>query len=234
MITNSVFRKILMINVLFISVFCASCITQRDLEYIQDDNVNIKSFQNASEEEYHLKVNDDLFIQISSPDNTTIGMFSNTGVQQAYNLGSLQPYGASLISYTIDRDGNITLPVIGKLYVVGNTISQVSDIILESLKNILNQPVVSVKLVNRYISVLGEVRNAGHFVYAHEKITIFDAIGMAGDMTDYGNRRNVVLTRIIDQNTIRVNLDLTKSAIISSNYYYLSPGDILYIKPMRK
>jgi polysaccharide export outer membrane protein len=104
----------------------------------------------------------------------------------------------------------------------------------DSLSSILNQPIVTVKLVNRYISVLGEVRIPGHFPYSQEKLTIFDALGLAGDITEYGDRSEVILTRNEDGRNFRIVLNLTKSGIIASEYYYLRPNDLIYVKPLSK
>jgi polysaccharide export outer membrane protein len=106
--------------------------------------------------------------------------------------------------------------------------------IKDSLTNILSQPLVSVKLVNRYISVLGQVRIPGHFPYAQEKLTIYDAIGLAGDMTTYANRKEVVLARNENGKNVVVRIDLTQPEILESNYYYLRPNDMIYVKPMKK
>jgi polysaccharide export outer membrane protein len=109
----------------------------------------------------------------------------------------------------------------------------VSTILKDSLSHILNQPVVTVKLVNRYVSVLGEVKNPGHFPYSQDKLTIYDALGLAGDITDYGNRNKVILIRNINGENIRINVDITKSDILISDYYNLRPNDIVYVKPLR-
>jgi polysaccharide export outer membrane protein len=109
----------------------------------------------------------------------------------------------------------------------------VSVILKDSLNHILNQPIVSVKLVNRYVSVLGEVKNPGHFSYSQDKLTIYDALGFAGDITDYGNRNKVILIRNINGENIRINVDITNSDILASDYYNLRPNDIVYVKPLR-
>jgi polysaccharide export outer membrane protein len=87
--------------------------------------------------------------------------------------------------------------------------------------------------VNRYVSVLGEVKNPGHFAYSQDKLTIYDALGLAGDITDYGNRNKVILIRNINGENIRVNVDITNSDILASEYYNLRPNDIVYVKPLR-
>jgi len=221
-------------HLIFLPVFIfilGSCVTQRKVEYIQDLNTTIKSFKETEYPDYRLKSNDELFITINSLDEAAINIFSNAVQQNAY--GTLDPYGASLRSYTIDKEGYLLLPVIGNIYARDKTLSQVSFMLRDSLIHVLNQPVVTVKLVNRYISILGNVRNPGHFVYSQDKLSIYDAIGMAGDISDYGNRNSVILVRNENGENKRINLDLTKSEILSSEFYYVRPNDIIYIKPLR-
>jgi polysaccharide biosynthesis/export protein len=212
----------------------SSCVTYHDLEYLQDKNNTSKSFEEAQIIDYRLKPNDELYIQINSLDEAASSVFSNTSSQQSVYMTSISPYGASLISYAIDKDGYLLLPYIGRMPVKDKTTTEVSELIKESLKSILSQPVVSVKLVNRYVSVLGEVRNPGHFAYAQDKLTIFDAISLAGDITVFGNREDVILTRNENGKNIRINVNLNRSEILSSEYYNLRPNDIVYIKPLRK
>lgn len=215
-----------------ILVMFSSCVTQRRVEYLQDSNKNMKSFKEAELSDYKLKQNDELYIQISSLDEAAANVFS-TGKEQTYYVGTMQPYGASLMSYSIDKDGYLLLPVIGKVLVKDKTVSEVSTILKDSLNHILNQPIVTVKLVNRYVSVLGEVKNPGHFAYSQDKLTIYDALGLAGDITDYGNRNKVILIRNLNGENIRINVDITKSDILASDYYNLRPNDIVYVKPLR-
>ncbi len=219
----------------FIIFFCllSSCVTQRKVEYLQDKNKNIKAFTEAEFPDYKLKSNDELFIQINSLDEGAANVFSNAASQSSRSTGSLSPYSASLTSYSIDKEGYLLLPVIGNIFVRDKTISQVSVIIRDSLFHILSQPVVSVKLVNRFVSVLGEVRTPGHYPYSQEKLSIYDAIGLAGDITDYGDRDKVILVRNENGENIRAHLDLTQSEILTSGFYYLRPNDIVYVKPLR-
>lgn len=211
-----------------------SCVTQKDLEYLQDKDKLVKEFREAPIDDYKLKPSDELYIQISSQDEASASIFSTTSSQSSMTIAGMQPYGASLAAYTIDKEGYLLLPIIGNVYVKDKTTTQVSGILRDSLTSILNQAVVSVKLVNRYVSILGEVRNPGHFAYSQEKLSIFDALGLAGDITDFGNRSEVILTRNLDGKILRINLNLTKSGIIASEYYYLRPNDMVYVKPLKK
>ena len=227
------FYKSRIITIIAISlVFSASCVVQRNIEILQQDSVKyVNEYKEAEFPDYMLKPNDELYIQISSLDEATTNVFSNSVSQMSFSTGSIQPYGASLLSYSIDKDGYLLLPVIGNILVKDKTLTQVSLILKDSLRNILSQPVVTVKLVNRYVSVLGEVRNPGHYPYSQDRLSVFDAIGLAGDITDYGNRNKAVLVRNENGKNIRVNLDLTSSDILASEYYFLRPNDLVYIKP---
>jgi polysaccharide biosynthesis/export protein len=226
-------RNVGITSILVLITLLSSCVTQRKVEYLQDRNRSSKSFVASELSDYKLKAGDELYIQISSLDEASANVFSS-GKDQAYSLATMQPYGASLLSYTIDKEGFLLLPVLGKIPVRDKTLSEVSDILKESLTHVLNQPVVTVKLVNRYVSVLGEVKSAGHFSYSQEKISIYDALGLAGDITEYGNRNNVILIRNENGRNTRINIDLTKSDILSSEFYTLRPNDIVYVKPLRK
>ena len=117
-----------------ILVMFSSCVTQRKVEYLQDSNKNIKPFKEAELPDYKLKPNDELYIQINSLDEAAANVFSNS--RQDPYVGSMQPYGASLLSYTIDKEGYLLLPVIGRILVKDKTISEVSVILKDSLNHI--------------------------------------------------------------------------------------------------
>lgn len=218
-----------------ITILCiaGSCVTQKELEYMQDKNTDIKSFKEADFPDYRLKPNDELYIQVSSLDEAAAGIFANSKEQTLY-VGTIQPYGASLLSYSVDKDGFLHLPVIGNILVMDKTVSEVSAVLKDSLTHVLNQPIVSVKLVNRYVSVLGEVKNPGHYTFSQDKLTIYDAIGLAGDVTIYGNREKVILVRNENGENKRINVNLLNSEILAADYYNLRPNDIVYVKPMKK
>jgi polysaccharide export outer membrane protein len=208
----------------------SSCVTQSKVEYMQDNNKNIKAFTEAEFPDYRLKPNDELYIQINSLDEGAANVFSSASPQSTQ--GSLSPYGASLTSYSVNKNGMVLLPVLGNISVTGKTLSEFSNLLMDSLKHVLSQPVVTVKLVNRYITVLGEVRVPGHYSFSQEKVTIYDALGLAGDITEYGNRSKVILVRNEDGENIRINLNISSSDILSSAYYNLRPNDLLYVKPL--
>ena len=218
---------------LTIILFMTSCVTQKNLEYLQDKNVTVKAFDEADFPDYKLKPNDELFIQVSSLDDEASGVLSNSN-EPTYYVGNMQPYGASMLSYAIDKEGFLSLPVIGRIHVQDKTLSEVTGVLEDSLSHILYQPIISVKLVNRYVSVLGEVNFPGHFPYAQDKLSIYDALALAGDITVYGNRNEVILVRNENGENSRINIDLNSSDILGSDYYLLRPNDMIYVKPLKK
>lgn len=208
----------------------SSCVTQQKVEYLQDLALKAKSFDLAEFPDYKLKPNDQLYIQVKSLDEGAANVFASTGIQTSVSSGSFDPY---LISYTIDKDGFLMLPVIGNVYAKDRTLTEVGTMLKDSLLNILNQPIITVKLINRNVSVLGEVKNPGHFPYSQEKLSIYDAVSLAGDINDYGDRENILLLRNEDGKNLVYNLDLTDSNILTSELYFLRPYDLIYVKPRK-
>ena len=222
------------IHVLTIAVFFSSCVTQRDLEYLRVKDMNdkvLQSYDQAKIPDYKLQINDELNIDIKSLDDPSTNVFQQISPQIS---GYTTPFSASLTSYMIDKSGNIQLPVLGNIHVEDKTVPEVITMLQDSLEQILSFPQVKVKLVNRFVSVLGEVKNPGHFSYSQEKLTIYDALSMAGDISTYGDRNDVVLARNENGKNLRINIDLTSANIMSNEYYYMRPNDIIYVKPMSK
>lgn len=217
-----------------ILILFAGCVTQHEVEYMQRTDRTPKSFDEAEVPDYRLKPNDELYIKVNSLDDPTANVFSTATGQQSSNLENISPYGASLLSYAIDKEGYLQLPIVGNIYVKDKTLTEVSLILTDSLSHILSQPIVKVKLVNRYVSVLGYVKNPGHYPYSQEKLTIYDAIGLAGDMTIFANRADIMLTRNENGKNLLVKLDLTRPEVLASNYYYIRPNDMIYVKPLKK
>lgn len=228
-------KKTILFSLIIIVLYSlTSCVTQKDLEYFQGKKKTTREFKESEMVDYLLKSSDELYVQISSLDDVGENLLTGINTQQSLLLSTMQPYGASLMSYVIDKEGYLTLPVVGEILAKDKTLTQVSDKIKEAYTKILNQPIVSVKLVNRYISVLGEVKNPGHFSYSQDKLTIYDAIGLAGDITDYGNRKEITITRNENGKNFCISVNLTNPEILASEFYYIRPNDIIYIKPMRK
>jgi polysaccharide export outer membrane protein len=222
-------RRVLVHCFALMLILFSSCVNQRDLEYIRDKEEIQTAFIEPQAPDYLLRPNDALYIQINS-----IGDVASNVFAQTHTLQNLDPYAAFMNSFIIDKEGFIELPVIGRLNVGGKTVTQVRDIVKDSLVNVLSFPTITVRLVNQYVSVLGEVRVPGHYVYSQDKFNIYNALGLAGDITVYGDRKKITIIRSENGSNNRITVDLTDPMVLSSPYYYIQPNDLVYVKPLPK
>lgn len=155
----------------------------------------------------------------------------------SYNPTSVQissyVSGGNLQNYLVDTNGDIIMPIIGKIHVAGMT----KDALTQALKSkiypryIKEEPIILIRFANYNISVLGEVARPGSFTIPNEKVTIFDALAMAGDLSIYGRRDNVLLIRQGSKGRETIRLDLRDNRLVNSSYYFLQQNDVLYIQP---
>ncbi|MEQ8704226.1 MAG: polysaccharide biosynthesis/export family protein [Phaeodactylibacter sp.] len=152
----------------------------------------------------------------------------NMNMQMMNASGGMRP----LIGYLVDREGTIDMPMLGKIKVLGKTTDEIRQIVLEKLKPFLNNPVVSVRFLNFRITVLGEVSRPGTFFVANERVTVLDMLGLAGDVTSYGNRTNILVIREEDGRREYARLNIQDRDIFQSPYFYLQQNDVLYVEPL--
>jgi polysaccharide export outer membrane protein len=175
-------------------------------------------------------------LRIQKNDVLSITVHSFDPIQSApFNLmqpgvaggGTVSPF----TSYIVDENGEIDFPVLGKIALKNLTATEAKNKLIDSLKIYLKDPVVNIRFVNFRVSVLGEVSNPGIFIINNDRITVLEALSMAGDLTDYGNRTNILVVR--EQDGIRKygELNLQSSDIFKSEFYYLKQGDVVYIEP---
>jgi polysaccharide biosynthesis/export protein len=137
--------------------------------------------------------------------------------------------GESMVGYLVDQEGFIDFPILGRLNVMQKTLNETKAILYQKLKTYLKDPVVNIRFLNLKISVLGEVLRPGTLRLTNKRVTIFEAIGLAGDMTPYSNRSTVLLIR--EQNGRRSvkRINLQSSSVFTSPYYYLQQNDVVII-----
>ncbi|MDR2275725.1 MAG: polysaccharide biosynthesis/export family protein [Sphingobacterium sp.] len=153
-----------------------------------------------------------------------VSMMANGNLTQQTDL-ALRP------TYTVDNSGDIILPMLGKVHVAGLTRVQAIDKIRKELGDYIKDPGVNINFNNFRISVLGEVNRPGSFILPTERVTILEALGLAGDLTIRGVRENIMLVREVDgQKTIH-RIDLTQQNTLNSPYYYLVQNDVIYVEP---
>ncbi|MPR35964.1 polysaccharide export protein [Cytophagaceae bacterium SJW1-29] len=183
--------------------------------------------------EQTIKVGDNLSIQINTLSTQASALFNSYAPASQSEQGNLPNSSSTGRGYRVDHDGYITIPVIGKVEVNGLTNSLAETLIQDKLKPQFNELSVSVRNQNFRISVLGEVARPGFFPINSEQITLPEALGLAGDITIYGRRTNVMVIREENGHKTFTKIDMTKRDFFRSSYYYLHSNDVVYVEPSK-
>lgn len=213
-----------MFLLLFLASSCGSPLKQ--LTYMHDAKTDSLYPRVPLPDPYIIRPNDQLYISVVSDDPAKTD-FLNMGSTVGIGGG----YGMDLLTYLVDENGNISYPQLGEVQVAGLTLLEIRDKLQKEVdKFVLNTSVV-VKLANRTFTILGDVNGGGLVTMPKNQYTIFEALGAAGGVSDGGNRQKVKLIRETPEGTIIVNIDLTDDKLLSSEYYYILPNDVLYVEP---
>ena len=226
------------INSFILACFCtlllASCTSYKNVPYLQNPEV-VNSYTEVLPM-YDAKImpKDLLTITVNTSDPEAAAPF-NLSVQSAINTGRTNSLYSqpTLQQYLVNNDGTIDFPVLGRLKIGGLTKNQAEDLIREKLGDYLKEvPIVTVRMSNYKIAVLGEVARPGMFTVSNEKVNIFEALAMAGDLTIWGVRDDVKLIREDAQGKREIiSLNLNNAEIVTCPYYYLQQNDIVYVNP---
>ena len=214
-----------------ISIMLASCVTRRKLTYLQFRGRDEGVITTVTPSAYKVQPYDNLFIRVVTPDPQWSAMF-NTMAASAYSY-SVSEQGADLVSYTVDDNGEILLPYAGKIMVAGKTLATITDELEKILTAYVADAAVTVKVINNYVSLLGEVQRPGRYPRYKERMNIFQALSMAGDLTDYGNRQKIQIIRQTPSGNLIKNFTLRDRSIMTSEFFYVMPNDVIYAEPMR-
>lgn len=218
-----------------ISLLVISCVPQSKMKYLQDKEgvAPVTEFQNVKPD-YKLKPGDYLYIRILTLDQKSNEIFANiTGTGSSSGYMNMTDQNLYLSSYMVNDSGFITFPLLGQIYANGRTVTQMEQSLNSSVSEIIKESSAVVKLVLYNISVLGEVKAPGKYTIYNNRVTIFEALAMANDLTSFANRNNVQVIREEGGKNKIVVLDLSSKDILSSPYYYLQPNDIIYIEPLK-
>lgn len=225
--------KIKIVTTAILMVLLISCKTSNQITYFQDISQYNLGRLTEKGVNYEAKIcpDDQLSIFVSSIDPNSVAVF-NLPLTSYLNPGETNVAATPTIqTYLVDTNGNIEFPVLGKIKVVGQTRSELAENLKKKISVYAKSPLVTIKIQNFKVSVLGEVNIPGTKVITNERISILDAIGMAGDLTIYGERTNVLIIRDNNGKKEFHRLDLTSSDMLSSPYYYLQQNDIVYVEP---
>lgn len=228
-----------------IALLTLSCSTPKNITYFQDaDKLNGMAVQ--AEQQFRLRPEDKINIVVNSSNPMLEKQFTLTAPNSNYTLGAaVTPKTTNgstrgdgqIVAYTVDEQGTIDFPVLGRITVGGKTRKEVAQYIQDRLvaRELVSDPIVTVEYVNMGVNVLGEVSKPGHIDIRNDHFTIVDALAYAGDMTINGNRNNVVVSRQNDGANMVYTLDMTNmQQVMNSPAYYLQQNDLVYVSPNNK
>ncbi|HEY0092611.1 MAG TPA: polysaccharide biosynthesis/export family protein, partial [Flavobacterium sp.] len=224
-----------LIALVLLAVFFTSCVPTRDLIYLQDKEgaKEVNAVNAVASKPYRLQTNDIINVTIKAIDPKLVEMFRPGSVPQEMGQSDQSLY---FTGFTVDDHGNIRIPVLGEINVLGFTTEEVRNRIekqlLEEYFNKEANIYVNVKLAGFRYTINGEVITPGSKILFQEKVNILEAIANAGDITVTGDRKSVSVIRQLPHGTEIHNIDLTDVKAMQSPYYYLQPNDYVYVKPL--
>ena len=180
-----------------------------------------------------IKPDDLLSILVMANDEKSTMLFNlpqelGNNLYGGYAQGAPTPPG-----YLVNSDGNIQFPIIGNIQLAGMTRTQAIEKLKEELSSYIVNPTISIRILNFRVTVLGDVRNPGTFTIPNERITVLEALGIAGDLLITGERENILVVRDDDGKKREFRIDLTSESLFSSPVYYLQQNDVIYVEPNR-
>lgn len=212
-----------------------SCVSQKKMTYLQSlDKANNSiipasaSFMPITPAEYKIMPHDNLYIRVITPDPQWSSLF-NADVGSA----GITQESAALSGYTVDVEGFIEIPYVGKIEVAEKTLSEIKNQLDSVFKNYVSDAAIMVRLVNNYVSVIGEVTLPGRFLLTKDRLNVFEALAMAGDMGDYSNRQRVRIIRPTPNGPVLREFSLADRSILLSDLYYVMPNDVIYAMPRK-
>ncbi|MFM7234083.1 MAG: polysaccharide biosynthesis/export family protein [bacterium] len=213
---------------LSLPLLVTGCYTQRDLVYFQG---KATEFATQSTHDPVIKPDDILSILVMATDEKSVLMFNmplGTGnnLIGGYAQGAPTPPG-----YLVHADGTIDFPIIGSLKIAGLTRSGAVEMLKQQLASYIVNPTISIRILNFRVTVLGEVRNPGTFTIPNERISLLEALGIAGDLLITGERKNVAVIRDEEGKRREYRVNLTDESLFSSPVFYLQQNDVVYVEP---
>jgi polysaccharide export outer membrane protein len=226
---------LLFIPILFLLAL-GSCSSTKNIKYFEDipDSGQLKTIAKAEYNAPTIQVDDILTILIETvdPNATATINLGNIPLQAPAAVGAASLTQQPLSGYLVNKEGFVEVPVLGRINVLGLTTDQAKALVLTEALKYFKEPTVIVRYANFKVNITGEVLKPGQYIMPNEKVSIIDAIAIAGDLTIFGKRDNVLLIREnLDGTKTTYRFNLNKSSIMSSPYYYLHQNDVIYVEP---
>lgn len=228
-------KKYLLITIGILALL-SGCRQYEELVYFSemgDENIPNRTLE--EEREYRIRSNDILYLRVLSSDPKINAMFQ-VATQGSATTTSYQYYQEETMYYTgysVREDGMIDIPVLGVVPVKGKTVLEAQQLIREKAHEYIRDAEVTVKLANFKVTLLGEVNRPGIYNYYNNQTTILEALGKAGDLTDYGNRNQVLIIRPTVEGSRTYRINLQDKELLASAEYFIQPNDVIYVPPLK-
>lgn len=226
-------QKIISISMLLLSVVAISSCSSYNTSLPYFGDISDSQSGEFPQGDYGIKIipDDELLITVTSMVPSATAMYNLTLSNPAMREELLSVSQPQQQTFIVDANGDIQFPVLGKLHVAGLSTQELRKELENRIGKDVQDPIVRVQLVNFRINVLGEVKNPGAISVKKERYSLLDALADAGDLTEYGERSNVMLIREVDGKRIYQRLNLNNSEALSSPYFYLQQNDVVYVEP---
>ena len=221
-------------GIIFIAFNIISCTPSKKVIYLYDlkDSTAGALINGKSSFENPIQKNDQLWITVGGSNPLDLIALNSASGTSTGSTGISTSINESAVGYLVEADGKIQMPYAGRIHVEGLTRLQLQDTLTILFKEYTKNPVVNVRFLNYSFSVLGEVNKAGRFTMSNERTTIFEAISMAGDLTEFGMRNNILIVREVNGKRNYSRIDLLSKDLFNSPYYYLKTNDVVYVEPV--
>ncbi len=206
-------------------IFTASCVPIKQLNYFNDINELEEPGVNPRTQKLIMPF-DRLYIKVISIDPQTSQIFNATEEMRS---------GVSngVLGYLVDEAGNVNFPFVGNINVVSLTTAKASEKIQKAMSDYVPNTSIIVKYIDNQVTVMGEVKQQGVYTFIQDKLNIYEALGLGGGLTQYGDRKKIILIRNEGSKIVHYKLDLSDSKIASKDYYYIYPNDVIIVEPLR-
>ena len=232
--------KAVVITAVVVMTIMTSCVSQKKILYLQHeqmiDSITSIEYQNKRSFDYKVQPGDNLYIRVSSMDKNFSEFFNTGSTANIGSMGSTQNSsgnaGIYLNGFNVSDEGTIDFPYAGKIYVKDLTIDEIQQKIQNIIGEYQKETIVYVKLGLFNLTILGEVTRPGQYQVYQSDINVFQAIALAGNATDFANKKNIKIIHQTTEGSQIVRVNLNDANILENPQFYLKPNDIIYVEPL--
>lgn len=213
-------------------IFVASCSTQKELSYLNNlYELGGENYFPMEVPDYRIQPRDILYVSVKAqtPDGALAEMLSD---RTSANINYLTNEGSAyMVGYSVDPEGRVTIPLLGKVPVEGMTVYEIRDLFQEKVDSLFRHAYVEVRLMSFKFTVIGEVMAPGSYINYNDQLTVLEAIGRAGGISETGTKEKILVVRPEGDRTATYHIDLQDKSLLSSPAYFITPNDVVIVQP---